>query len=84
MPETGLAGAKAFAERLCAAIRELRFEASGQVFGVSASIGVAALASADDGVAALMARADAALYLAKRAGRDCVMVAVADAELLGT
>jgi diguanylate cyclase (GGDEF)-like protein len=83
MPETGLAGAKAFAERLCAAIRELRFEAAGQVFGVSASIGVAALAAADDGVAALMARADAALYLAKRAGRDCVRVAGADAESPG-
>jgi diguanylate cyclase (GGDEF)-like protein len=78
MPETGLAGACAFAERLCAAIRELRFEAGGQVFGVSASIGVAALAAADDGVAALMARADAALYQAKGAGRDRVSVASAD------
>lgn len=84
MPETELAGAKAFAERLCAAIRELRFEAAGQAFGVSASIGVATLAAADDGVAALMARADAALYLAKGAGRDRVIVARADSELLGT
>ena len=84
MPETELVGAKAFAERLCAAIRELRFEAAGQVFGVSASIGVAALAAADDGVAALMARADAALYRAKGAGRDRVKVTRADAELLGT
>ena len=83
MPETDVAGAKAFAERLCAAIRELRFEAAGQAFGVSASIGVAALTGADDGVAALLARADAALYLAKDAGRDRVIVAPTDAELLG-
>jgi len=82
LPEADLAGAKAFADRLCAAIRELRFEAAGQVFGVSASVGVAALAAADDGVAALIARADAALYLAKGAGRDRVIVTSADAELL--
>jgi diguanylate cyclase (GGDEF)-like protein len=84
MPETDLAGAQAFAERLCAAIRELRFEAAGQAFGVSASIGVAALTSADDAVAALLARADAALYVAKGAGRDRVIVARADGELLGS
>lgn len=83
MPDTGLAGAQAFSERLCAAIRELRFEAGGQVFGVSASIGVAALNAADDGFATLMARADAALYVAKGTGRDRVMVACADTELLG-
>ena len=77
-------GAQALAERLCAAIRELRFEAAGRAFGVSASIGVAALAAADESVAALMARADAALYQAKGAGRDRVHVARADAELLGT
>jgi diguanylate cyclase (GGDEF)-like protein len=82
MPETDVAGAKAFAERLCAAIRELQFESAGRTFGVSASIGVAALTGADDGVAALLARADAALYLAKRAGRDRVIVAPTDAELL--
>jgi diguanylate cyclase (GGDEF)-like protein len=84
MPETDIAGAQALAERLCAAIRELRFEAAGQFFGVSASIGVAALAAADEGIAALMARADAALYQAKGAGRDRVIVAGAGAESLGT
>ena len=82
MPDTGLAGAKVFAERLCAAIRQLRFEAAGQGFGVTVSIGVAMLTGSDDDVAALLARADAALYLAKGAGRDRVIVASADAELL--
>ena len=84
MPETELAGAKAFAERLRVAIRDLRFEAAGQPFGVSVSIGVATLTLADDGVAPLLARADGALYLAKGTGRDRVIVARDDAELLGT
>ena len=84
MPETDLVGAKAIAERLCAAIRELKFEAAGQNFPVSASIGVAALTAADDGITALLARADTALYLAKGTGRDRVMVARADAEWLGS
>jgi diguanylate cyclase (GGDEF)-like protein len=84
MPDTALAGAKALSERLCAAVRELRFDAGGEVFGVSVSIGVAMLTATDDDVAALMARADAALYSAKGAGRDRVIVAGADAPLLST
>jgi diguanylate cyclase (GGDEF)-like protein len=84
MPDTGLAGAKALCERLCAAVRELQFDAGSQVFGVSVSVGVAMLTAADDNVGALLARADAALYLAKRSGRDRVLVAGADAERLGT
>jgi diguanylate cyclase (GGDEF)-like protein len=84
LPETDLAGAKALAERLCAAIRELKFEAAGQIFSVSASIGVATLTPNDDAIAAVMARADAALYLAKSAGRDRAIVAPADSELLGS
>lgn len=83
MPETDLAGAQAFAERICASIRELRFDAGGQSFAVSASIGLAALSADDDGVASLMARADAALYLAKGAGRDRVVVVRADAQAHG-
>ena len=82
MPETELAGAQAIAERLCVAIRELQFEAAGQVYCVSASIGVAVLPPADHGVADLLARADGALYRAKGTGRDRVMVARADAESL--
>lgn len=70
--------------RLCAAIRELNFDAGGQVFGVSVSIGVAMLAATDGDVATLMARADAALYLAKGAGRDRVIVSCVGAELLST
>jgi diguanylate cyclase (GGDEF)-like protein len=84
MPDTVMAGAKAFSERLCAAVRELKFDDGSQVFGVSVSVGVAMLARADGDVGALMARADAALYLAKRSGRDRVIVASDDMQLLST
>lgn len=77
LPETDQAGATVFAERLCAAVRGLRFEAAGRSFGVSVSIGVAAMNDLDEGFAALLARADAALYRAKSAGRDRVMLAAA-------
>jgi diguanylate cyclase (GGDEF)-like protein len=76
LPETDVAGARCFAERLCAAIRLLRFDAGEQGFAVSASIGVAALAPGDDCFDTLLGRADAALYRAKGAGRDRVMLAV--------
>ncbi|HET9206664.1 MAG TPA: GGDEF domain-containing protein [Burkholderiaceae bacterium] len=82
MPETDLAGAEAIAQRLCVAIRELRFEAAGQTYCVSASIGVAVLTPADGDVATLLARADAALYMAKGTGRDRVMVARAGVDAL--
>lgn len=75
LPETDLAGAQVGAERLRMAIRDLAFEATGQTFGVSVSIGVAALSAGDDTFASLMARADAALYEAKSSGRDRVVLA---------
>jgi diguanylate cyclase (GGDEF)-like protein len=77
LPETELAGAQVYAERLRTAIRQQSFEAAGQAFGVSVSIGVAALTAGDDSFATLLGRADAALYRAKGAGRDCVVLAAA-------
>jgi len=68
MPGIGTEAATATARRLCAAITE----ASGEL-SITASSGVASLG---DGRTAeeLVAAADAALYAAKRAGRDRVMV----------
>jgi len=77
LPETELGGAQVTAERLRAAIRDLAFESAGQTFGVSVSIGVAALAVGDETFTSLMARADAALYRAKGAGRNRVVLAAA-------
>jgi diguanylate cyclase (GGDEF)-like protein len=74
LPETELAGAQVTAERLRSAIRDLAFEASGRTFGVSVSIGVAPLTAGDDTFTNLLSRADAALYRAKGAGRDRVVL----------
>jgi len=75
LPETDPAGAQVTAERLRSAIRDLRFEAPAGDFGVSVSIGIAALAPADTGIAEVLERADAALYRAKGEGRDRVVLA---------
>lgn len=65
------------AERHRRAVAGLRLAPYGGPERVTISIGVAAFdpASPDPSVASLLSRADAALYRAKRAGRDCVMLA---------
>lgn len=74
-PHTSPADALALGERIAAAVRGQRYGESGRGFAVTISIGVASsgasLATAED----LIARADKALYAAKSAGRDRVMVA---------
>jgi diguanylate cyclase (GGDEF)-like protein len=75
LPDTAVAGAFVSAERLRAAIAAMT-ERDGlpAALRVTASIGVAAMAPGDDG-ARLLPRADAALYEAKRAGRNRVVAA---------
>jgi diguanylate cyclase (GGDEF)-like protein len=62
------------AERVRQAIAEIGFRKGEQDFSVTASIGVAVLSAGDTGQSWL-ARADAALYEAKSAGRNRVIVA---------
>jgi diguanylate cyclase (GGDEF)-like protein len=76
LPQTGLQGAFEFAERVRARIQQLRvplLEGDGTV-RVTASFGVAALPdSAPTEKDALVAAADAALYRAKRSGKNRTM-----------
>lgn len=77
LPATSLADALAVAERMRAAVHAATIEANGQRLSVTASFGVGALRggeSADD----CIRRADAALYVAKREGRDRVVAEAAD------
>ena len=72
-PETDLAGAGVFAERILDEIRRTPVPTSKGEIRVTASIGVAALAARDATLADVLRRADAALYEAKAAGRDRVV-----------
>ncbi|HXY97762.1 MAG TPA: diguanylate cyclase, partial [Steroidobacteraceae bacterium] len=74
LQQTPLAGARALAEQIRAAVaagRIRRPDSNEQPGSVTLSIGVAAGGS-DDTLESLLARADAALYAAKRAGRNRV------------
>lgn len=74
LPETTLAGAGALAEHIRDAVSARQIRRPGQdesVGRVTLSIGVAA-AEPDDSLEELIGRADAAMYAAKRAGRNQV------------
>jgi Ca-activated chloride channel family protein len=71
--ETGLEDAGEVAERLCAAVRDVRV--AGHPVRVTTSAGVAERRSTMAHHTELVAQADAALYAAKAAGRDRVAVA---------
>jgi two-component system, cell cycle response regulator len=76
MPETDIASAAEVAERLRLAVAKDRFSvrASGKELDVTISVGVGAVEAGDDRDR-LLARADKALYSAKTAGRDRVIIA---------
>ena len=69
--------AQRVAERHRRAIAGLRLASHGGPERITVSIGVAVFdpENADPTVASILSRADAALYKAKHAGRDCVMMA---------
>jgi diguanylate cyclase (GGDEF)-like protein len=74
LPQTDAAGAELLAERMRAAVEALqidRLDGEGTL-GVTASFGVASLPYNAQDKAALIAEADAALYRAKRAGKNRV------------
>ncbi len=76
LPETDHEGAAEAGRRAWSALRELVHRGpQGTTLRVTASVGAAALASSDTSLSDLVARADGALYHAKAAGRDRVMLA---------
>ena len=70
----GLEEASARAEQLRLAIAEIVASSGGAESKVSASFGVASTASSGSELRQLLAHADAALYQAKRTGRDRVVI----------
>ncbi|HYY23720.1 MAG TPA: GGDEF domain-containing protein [Thermoleophilaceae bacterium] len=74
VPETGCEGAAHLAERMRRAVESLRIE-GGERLGslrVTASFGAAAISTSGGDKESLIAAADAALYRAKRAGKNRV------------
>lgn len=71
--ETSLA--EQIAQRLQREIQRLGFVSEGTGFGVTVSQGLTTLRAADDSLDGLFARADAAMYQAKREGKDRIVVA---------
>ena len=80
MPETDLANAAAVAERLRAAVAKELFtvRSSGEKLAVTISVGVATAIAGGDHRDRLLKRADDALYSAKSAGRNRVIVRSVD------
>lgn len=74
LPRTAAAQALPVLQRLLDSVRAARPLAAVPSFGYTVSAGLAA-AQPGDSVATWMARADAALYAAKREGRDRLHVA---------
>jgi diguanylate cyclase (GGDEF)-like protein len=72
LPQTHLHGAELLAERMRLAIEDLRIERldGGGHLKVTASFGVASLPDCARDKDSLIAEADAALYRAKRAGKN--------------
>lgn len=73
LPGCGLEEAGKQAEQLRQTIKGIQTEHRGTTVTASASFGIASSAVSDYDLARLLAHADAALYRAKRAGRDRVM-----------
>jgi two-component system cell cycle response regulator len=73
LTNTNLRGGEVVAERVRQAIQALKIDTSTGSFGVTASIGVASF-EAPEKLSDLIERADRAMYAAKRAGRNRVVL----------
>jgi diguanylate cyclase (GGDEF)-like protein len=63
------------AERLQQEIQRLSFSHDGQTFGITVSQGLTSLTGEDENLDSLFARADAAMYEAKRQGKNRIISA---------
>lgn len=78
LPETSMAKAMEVAERLRAGVEGIKLGVAGGEVQLTVSIGVATATAQTDSIAALINEADRALYEAKRAGRNKVVLSRSD------
>ena len=69
-PNADQAGAQALAERLLSTVSEMHFEFENRLFGLTISIGIALFPEHAESAEELVSRADAAMYQAKRGGKN--------------
>ena len=74
LPDTGRDKAYEVVQRFCLALASAPVEFGGRSVAITVSAGIAGLANEADCLDALLKRADQALYQAKAAGRNRVMV----------
>ncbi|MBK1681622.1 diguanylate cyclase [Rhodocyclus tenuis] len=79
LPGASIAAARSFASRLRRAVESAPLGYKGQNVGMTVSIGLSSIDPGDPGSDTSLLRADAALYEAKSAGRNRVVVARNDA-----
>lgn len=70
-PGADQAGAQALAERVVRALTGLHFDFDGRRFALTISLGIALLPDHAQDAETLVAHADAAMYQAKRSGKNC-------------
>jgi diguanylate cyclase (GGDEF)-like protein/PAS domain S-box-containing protein len=80
LPETDEQGALAVAERLRDAAAQMQISAAPASRPVTVSIGVASMRPGETAIETVLARADEALYEAKAAGRDRIVISRAATE----
>jgi two-component system cell cycle response regulator len=80
LPDAPLSAAVSTAERLCKSISSAPVPMSngGEAISITASLGAATMMAGDESLEELVRRADAALYHAKRTGRNKVISSVAE------
>ena len=66
--------AQQIAERLQREIQRLSFDHDGQLFGVTVSQGLTGITAEDESLDSLFARSDAAMYQAKRQGKNQIVI----------
>jgi diguanylate cyclase (GGDEF)-like protein/PAS domain S-box-containing protein len=74
LPATAAAEARHIAEELRTAVDGIRIDLPDSSIGITISLGVCGYRPSDHGFDGLLSRCDLALYRAKHAGRNCVMM----------